>query len=116
MPSMPLVAPTPSVGASQCITGRLFAREEAVVAVAGEARMESELSLPDLARILRARIGEAHPNVLPVRLRPTAGAFLGITLRVIILPGKDADRICVSRALRRLAVSGDLTGEGGTSG
>lgn len=93
----------------------LLAREEAVFAVAGEARMEGELPPADLAGILLARLQAARPDVLPVRLRSTGWAVFGIqTERVVVLAREDADRIRVRRGAYRLALSVDLTGERGT--
>jgi hypothetical protein len=74
--------------------------------------------MPDLARVLSARVREFVPDILTIRLRSTTWAVRGRRARrrdrrvwIVILPREHADRVGVRRALSRLTVPGDLTGE-----
>jgi len=66
-------------------------------------------ALARIARVKRVRIGASRFDVLPVALDSAVWRL------TIVLAREGADRIGVRRGTRRLAVSGHLTGERGTS-
>ena len=83
--------------------------KEAVVAVAGKARMRKVVStrrhMPHLARVLLARIGVARADVLAVGLRLTARILRIRAVWIVVLSGERADRVGVC-VLILLAVVG----------
>jgi len=72
-----------------------------------------------VSRIERLGADQTELDVLPVGLRHTAWAVGPAAVqrraRVVVLSREDADRVRVCRASGRLAIAGDLTGEGRAS-